>query len=116
MKKFREILLALFILNLSFPVDVKAQVWVEEKPIPPKIKSKMPEKPGYEYVLLPGRWVWHRPSKRYVWISPAWVVPPRGKSWSSGFWKSENHGWIWVPGKWKRKTGILARKNKSLTS
>ncbi len=80
-----------------------AQVRVAEKPVPPRELMKIPSKPGDGYVLLPGRWVWHRPARMYAWLAPVWVIPPRGKVWIPGYWKEARKGWIWVPGKWENK-------------
>lgn len=80
-----------------------AQVRVIEKPFPPRDQMRIPSKPADGYVLLPGRWVWHRPAKMYAWLSPVWVEPPKGKLWSPGYWKSVKKGWVWVPGKWESK-------------
>lgn len=82
---------------------LSAQVRVAEKPVPPKTQLGIPDKPGEGYVLLPGRWVWHRHARMYVWLSPVWVVPPEGKIWVSGYWKQLRQGWIWIPGKWESK-------------
>ncbi len=108
--------LAAFLLLMSISGRIFSQVVVPEKPFPPRAKIKFPSKPGPEYLLLPGRWVWHRPSQMYVWLGPVWVVPPRGKTWNPGYWKQVDNGWLWVPGKWQRKTGFLQRKNKSLST
>ncbi len=97
----RFVIPAILLLPVS-PLAV-AQVRVEVKPFPPKSLLQIPPKPDEGYLLLPGRWVWHRPAKMYAWLSPVWVVPPKGKTWSPGYWKSLRKGWIWVPGKWVRK-------------
>lgn len=103
-----------FFILMATSVVVFGQVVVPEKPVPPRAKFQMPSKPGPEYVLLPGRWVWHRPSRAYVWFGPEWVIPPRGRTWNPGYWKPVDEGWLWVPGRWQRKTGILQRRNKTL--
>jgi len=96
-------MLFLFLLAGSMPSGVTAQVRVAEKPMPPREQMKIPPKPGEGYVLLPGRWIWHRPARMYAWLAPVWVEPPRGKVWTPGYWKEVRKGWMWVPGKWENK-------------
>lgn len=95
--------------------EAQSQVRVKEKPIPPKVDMKISPKPGPEYVMLPGRWAWHRPSRMYIWLGPAWVIPPKGKVWNSGYWKEVDDEWLWVPGKWKRKVRFFQKRNKTLS-
>ena len=114
MKRLQIIKIAAFLLLIFIQGVAAGQVKVSEKPVPPRVKMKMPPRPGTEYVLLPGRWVWHRPSKMYVWLGPVWVEPPKGRNWSPGYWQSVKDEWVWVPGKWERKKGLFMRKNKSL--
>jgi hypothetical protein len=115
MKQFKILKIAALLLLILIQGAAFGQVRVSEKPIPPRTRLQMSAKPGAEYVLLPGRWVWHRQTQMYVWLGPVWIVPPKGKTWSPGYWKAEKDGWKWVPGKWQRKRGILHRKNKSMT-
>ncbi|WP_299584028.1 hypothetical protein [uncultured Sunxiuqinia sp.] len=102
MKKTMLIVLlgmASFLLN---PETTQAQVTVEHKPSPPKVKLPLPEKPGPDYQLIPGHWIWHRPSKMYVWVGPHWVLPKENRKWSPGHWQKQKKGWKWIPGKWKK--------------
>ncbi|OQB81799.1 MAG: hypothetical protein BWX87_00486 [Bacteroidetes bacterium ADurb.Bin123] len=87
--------------------ELTAQVRVDEKPVPPKSQLKIPPKPHDGYVLLPGRWIWHRQARMYGWLSPVWVEPPKGKIWTPGYWKQVKKGWVWVPGKWENKKRYL---------
>jgi len=91
------------------PAVSLAQVRVEKKPVPPREQLKIPPKTGAGYVLLPGRWIWHRPTKTYLWQSPVWVVPPEGKAYSPGYWKTVKKGWVWVPGKWENKRRLWSK-------
>lgn len=94
---------------LAIPEFSAAQVRVREKPMPPKGGMAIPARTEEGTVLLPGRWVWHRPAKMYVWLSPVWVKPPGGKVWSPGYWKPVREYWTWVPGKWENKRRFWAR-------
>jgi len=96
---------------MSFPVSTAAQVWVKEKPVPPRSQLKIPPRPEDGLVILPGRWIWDRSAKMYIWLSPIWVVPPQGKIWSPGYWKPQREGWIWVPGKWENKKRFWERSS-----
>ncbi len=80
----------------------KAQVTVDQKPTPPEVKLPMPEKPGPDYQLIPGHWIWHRPSKMYVWVSARWVEKKENRQWSPGHWQKQARGWKWIPGKWEK--------------
>jgi hypothetical protein len=100
---FKGIRFLLFVVLVSVPAFITAQVWVKEKPVPPRSQLKIPPKPEDGLVILSGRWIWDRPARMYVWLSPVWVVPPQGKIWSPGYWKQQREGWIWVPGKWENK-------------
>lgn len=99
----------LLVMVVIMPVAAAAQVRVAEKPVPPREMMKIPPKPGDNYVLLPGRWVWHRPARMYAWLAPVWVEPPRGKVWIPGYWKEVRKGWLWVPGKWENRKRFWSR-------
>ena len=108
--------LALIIILIIATGEIHGQVRVKEKPVPPKVDMKMPPKPGPEYIMLPGRWAWHRPSHMYIWLGPRWIVPPKGKTYHSGYWKEVDSEWLWVPGKWKRKLRFFQKRNKTLST
>jgi hypothetical protein len=108
--------LALIIILIIATGELYGQVRVKEKPVPPKVDMKMPPKPGPEYIMLPGRWAWHRPSHMYIWLGPRWIVPPKGKTYHSGYWKEVDSEWLWVPGKWKRKLRFFQKRNKTLST
>ena len=101
----RILLIAIFgfstIAFLGF--ETSAQVIVKVKPVPPKVKMLSPKKPGSEYVLIPGHWVWHRPTKMYVWVGPNWTPRKDSKVWVPGHWKQFPKGWKWIPGHWEKK-------------
>lgn len=103
MKRIPVLLLMLLLSVWMIPLNLPAQVRVIEKPVPPKSQLKIPPKTDDGYVLLPGRWIWYRPAKMYVWLPPVWTEPPKGKVWSPGYWKTMKKGWVWVPGKWENK-------------
>ena len=106
---FLSMIYLLFVIMMFLPTQATAQVWVKEKPVPPRSQLKIPPKPEDGLVLLPGRWIWERPSRMYIWLSPVWVVPPQRKIWSPGYWKPQREGWIWVPGKWINKKRFWER-------
>lgn len=87
------------ILNLGF---VQAQVTIETKPSPPNFKLPLPQKPGLDYQLIPGHWIWHRPTKMYAWIGPHWIPRKENKKWSPGRWEKRAKGWKWIPGRWEK--------------
>ena len=97
--------------TLLLPGSMSAQVWVEKKPVPTREQMKIPPKSGEGSVLLPGRWLWYRPAKKYIWLHPEWMEPPKNKTWSPGYWKPVREGWQWVPGKWERKNSFRNWKN-----
>ena len=56
--------------------------------------------PGTGYIWTPGYWRWT--GREYVWVSGAWVRPPRTTAvWVPGHWVSRGAGWVWVPGHWR---------------
>ena len=93
------IIIGIFVFILNQGVT-SAQVTVEHKPSPPEVKLPLPEKPGVDYQLIPAHWIWHRPSKMYVWVGPRWVPEQENKKWSPGHWQKQAKGWKWIPGKW----------------
>ena len=66
---------------------------------PPARVEVMPVAPGPYYAWTPGYWSWQG---RWVWISGAWVMPPRPRAvWVGGQWSRHGRGWIWVGGHWR---------------
>ncbi len=63
--------------------------------IPP---DEQPQGPQVEWV--PGYWNWDSDSRRYIWVSGTWRVPPPGCSWVPGYWNQGPDGYRWVPGFW----------------
>ncbi|MGQ8335627.1 hypothetical protein ACUNWD_03690 [Sunxiuqinia sp. A32] len=98
----------LLIIIVSFIVTVLngnislAQVIVEVKPVPPKVKMVISDKPGEAYILIPGHWIWHRPTKNYVWVGPNWTLQRENKKWIPGRWRKMSKGWKWNPGHWEK--------------
>ena len=88
-----------FTMNL---VKVQAQVTVAIKPHPPEIKMPLPQKPGPDYTLIPGHWIWHRPSKMYAWLGPRWVPNKENRKWAPGHWSQIPNGWKWIPAHWEK--------------
>ena len=111
MKTTGSLSFILIILLLITPETSFSQVWVDQKPVPPKTGLKIPPRTEEGLVLLPGRWIWHRQSRMYMWLSPVWVEPPEGKSYAPGYWKTVKKGWVWVPGKWVKKRRFWTRFN-----
>lgn len=102
----KRILLIAVVGFFAFAISAKqgiAQVVVKVRPIPPKIKMVTPKKPGADHVLVPGHWIWHRPSKMYAWVGPSWVPKKSNKKWVPGHWKQVHKSWKWIPGHWERK-------------
>lgn len=101
----KRIVLIIFVATVALMWDansVKAQVTVPEKPTPPEVKLPVPEKPGSDYVLIPAHWIWHRPSRMYVWVGPHWVPQQENKKWAPGHWEEKANGWKWIPGRWEK--------------
>ena len=98
MKQF----LFLSLLFLFFFGRSQAQVVVPEKPVPPEIQIKTPPSPGSSYVLIPGHWIWHRPTRTYNWFSPQLVENPNNWKWIPGYWKKMPRGWKWIMGYWEK--------------
>ena len=103
MKRIFFLTIWLFAALLFIPDLAHAQVVVPEKPVPPQVKLKAPPRPGDNYVLIPGRWMWHRQTRMYVWVGPVWAEKPEGKIWVPGYWQQVPRGWKWVPGYWKKE-------------
>ncbi|PTN09057.1 YXWGXW repeat-containing protein [Mangrovibacterium marinum] len=103
MKKFRFIILMVLAAWVLGSPKATAQVIVEKKPNPPEQYVAPPPKPGSDYVLIPGHWLWSREHKMYVWVIPAWVPKKEDQQWRPGYWKQLPRGWKWIPGKWERK-------------
>ncbi|HKJ43918.1 MAG TPA: hypothetical protein VKA27_17605 [Sunxiuqinia sp.] len=101
----KRIMLILFIGASAITWNVNpasAQVTVSEKPTPPQAQLAAPKKPGPGYVLIPAHWIWHRPSKMYVWVGPHWVSKQENKKWAPGHWEEKSNGWKWIPGRWEK--------------
>lgn len=95
------VILSVFTLAV-YQGKVQAQVTVTVKPVPPDAKMPIPKKPGSNYELIPGHWIWHRPSKMYAWVGPHWVPKVENKKWAPGHWEEKPNGWKWIPGRWER--------------
>ncbi len=91
------------LLLLINPSESRSQVVVPQKPVPPVERIKTPPSPGSGYVLIPAHWMWHRPTKTYVWVGPVWVPAKPGKIWVPGEWRQVKNGWKWIPGYWKKE-------------
>ncbi|WP_321290730.1 hypothetical protein [uncultured Sunxiuqinia sp.] len=101
----KRTLLTLAIVIVAFLLNqetASAQVTVAQKPTPPEYKLSIAEKPGTDYQQIPGHWIWHRPSKMYVWVGPRWVEKKENKKWRPGHWQKQSKGWKWNPGKWEK--------------
>ncbi len=79
-----------------------AQVIVKIKPVPPQVQMHAPPKPGSDFVLIPGHWLWSRTEKIYIWIEPTWTKSKEDKKWVPGHWKELPKGWKWEPGYWAK--------------
>ncbi len=102
MKRLVILAIAIFFILALLNSKGNAQVVVKVKPVPPKINMINPKKPGTDFVLIPGHWIWHRPSKMYAWVGPSWVPKKENKKWVPGHWKKLPKGWKWIPGHWER--------------
>jgi WXXGXW repeat (2 copies) len=57
-----------------------------------------PDDPNAEWI--PGYWGWDGESKRFIWVSGTWRVPPPGTRWVPGYWTQTAQGSQRVPGFW----------------
>lgn len=102
MKNRILIVLVMLVCWLCCVENASAQVIVPEKPQPPTQYMIPPPKPGSDFVLIPGHWVWAREQKMYVWVVPGWVPQKEGEVWVAGYWKEVPKGWKWIPGYWEK--------------
>jgi hypothetical protein len=68
------------------------------QPIDETPASARPDNPNAEWI--PGYWGWDGQSKRFIWISGTWRVPPPGTRWVPGYWTQNPTGAQRVPGFW----------------
>jgi hypothetical protein len=74
---------------------------VSEEPPAPANEVAPDQKPADEDVeWIPGYWSFDEDSKRFVWVSGLWRVPPPGRQWVPGSWQEVEGGWYWVAGYW----------------
>ena len=56
--------------------------------------------PGHGYIWTPGYWRWN--GTTYVWVSGAWVRPPRTTAvWVPGHWVRRGGGRVYIAGHWR---------------
>jgi hypothetical protein len=78
---------------------VATDVYVVRTPPTVRVETRTVA-PGPGYIWTPGYWRWS--GGNYVWVSGAWVRPPRTTAvWVPGHWVHRPRGWVWVPGHWR---------------
>lgn len=99
----KSIMIALIIATLTIfnLPDLKSQVMVIRKPVPPSVLAVKPVKPGNKYIWIEGHWKWNKKRNKYVWMDGYWTKKKNGKVYISGHWSKKNKGWSYVPGHWK---------------
>jgi hypothetical protein len=68
------------------------------EPIDELAADVRPDNPNAEWI--PGYWGWDGDSKRFIWVSGTWRVPPPGTRWVPGYWTQTAQGAQRVPGFW----------------
>lgn len=77
----------------------KRVIVVHRRPPSPRVEVRHAA-PSRMHVWVAGRWDWR--GNDYVWISGAWVLPPRPRAvWVPGRWEHAHGGWVWIDGHWR---------------
>jgi hypothetical protein len=81
------------------PGPGKRVVVVHRRPPSPRVEVRHVA-PSRTHVWVAGRWDWR--GNDFVWISGAWVLPPRPQAvWAPGHWEHARGGWVWIDGHWR---------------
>lgn len=81
-------------------LPAEAQVYVPNRPVPPRVvATRRPPRPANSV------WIeedWRVRGERYEYHGGRWATPPRaGMTWRQGRWKtSTRKGYVWVSGRW----------------
>jgi hypothetical protein len=97
-RSFNSLLIATIFLTTSF--SLKAQIFVEIRPVVPVIVR--PPQPSPVYIWVNEEWEAY--GKTYRYAGGHWVQPPRpGYYYRNGYWAHSKKGQKWVKGSWSDK-------------
>ena len=96
--KLKSLLFAgLFISSVAY---ANAQVYVNVRPVAPRIIAARPAAPSPRHVWVGEHWV--PQGHNYQWQGGYWAAPPRPRAiWVPGRWDTRRRGYVWVPGYWR---------------
>ncbi|QYM79167.1 YXWGXW repeat-containing protein [Horticoccus luteus] len=78
---------------------IGAQVVEVRQAPPPPLRERRPQRPGREFVWVPGYWLWR--GNAYVWVAGQWQRPPHRRAhWVEPRWEHRGNSYLYIEGRW----------------